>query len=118
MSVDEIFARNVATPELQETAFPPHKIAGNVGTNILASFLIVAPDGNILINSSFEDNVPLIEASVEKLGFRFADTKILLGGHAHTDHMEELTGAQTMAMDADVLALPIRSTGFCMMATR
>jgi metallo-beta-lactamase class B len=94
--------------------FPPYKIIGNgyyVGTKGLASFLITTPEGNILINSDFERTVPAIRASVEKLGFRFRDTKILLGSHAHNDHMEgdamvkELTGALVMAMAEDVQAL-------------
>ena len=94
--------------------FPPYKIIGNVyyvGTKGLANFLITTPDGNILINSDFERNVPTIRASVEKLGFRFRDTKILLGSHAHGDHMEgdamvkELTGARVMAMAEDVPTL-------------
>src|SRR4051812_10136561 len=70
-------------------AFPPHKIAGNlyyVGTNYLASYLITTPDGLILINSDFEESVPLIRAAVEKLGFKFTDIKILLLSHAHDDH--------------------------------
>jgi metallo-beta-lactamase class B len=111
---DDLFRRNVGTKEQQGKPFPPHKIAGNlyyVGSETLASFLIVTPAGNILINSDFEATVPLIRASVEKLGFRFADTKVLLGSHAHADHMEgdamvkELTGAQVMAMAEDVPAL-------------
>jgi len=94
--------------------FPPYKIIGNVyyvGTKGLANFLITTSDGNILINSDFERNIPTIRASVEKLGFRFQDTKILLGSHAHGDHMEgdalvkELTGARVMAMAEDVPAL-------------
>jgi metallo-beta-lactamase class B len=94
--------------------FSPYKIVGNVyyvGTKGLASFLITTPSGNILINSDFERNVPTIRESVEKLGFRFGDTKILLGSHAHNDHMEgdamvkELTGARVMAMAEDVPAL-------------
>jgi metallo-beta-lactamase class B len=91
--------------------FPPHHIAGNlyyVGSEDLASYLIVTPQGNILINSSFEENVPLIEKSVAQLGFRFADIKILLISHAHSDHcagaalVKKLTGAQYFVMDADV----------------
>ena len=94
--------------------FPPYKVIGNVyyvGTKGLANFLITTPDGNILINSDFERNVPTIRASVEKLGFSFRDTKILLGSHAHGDHMagdamvKELTGALVMAMAEDVPAL-------------
>ena len=91
--------------------FPPHKIADNlyyVGSKGLASYLITTPQGNILINSSLEASVPLIQASVEKLGFKFSDTKILLISHAHWDHdagsaaVKKLTGAQYMVMDADV----------------
>src|SRR3954469_7450703 len=98
-----ILARNMGTREDQESQFPPHKIIGNiyyVGTRTLSSFLIVTPQGNILLDSTYERNVPVIQKSVEQLGFKFTDTKILLGNHAHGDHMEgdalvkQLTGAQ------------------------
>jgi len=91
--------------------FPAHKVIGNiyyVGSAELATFLITTPQGHILINSDFEATVPVIRASVEKLGFKFTDIKILLGSHAHGDHMEgdamvkELTGARVMAMEQDV----------------
>ena len=55
--------------------------------------------------------MPQIRASVEKLGFKFTDIKILLGSHAHGDHMEgdalvkELTAAQVMVMDQDIPAI-------------
>ena len=107
----ELFQRNVGSPEDQSSQFPPHKIMGNiyyVGTVSLSSFLIVTPQGDILINSTFERNVPVIQKSVEQLGFKFSDVKILLGSHAHADHMEgdaavkQLTGAQVMAMAEDV----------------
>src|SRR5262249_47402429 len=81
------------------------------GSEQLASFLITTPEGHILINSDFEQTVPVIRAAVEKLGFKFSDIKILLGSHAHGDHMEgdalfkELTGARVMAMQQDVPAL-------------
>ena len=109
-----ILARNMGTPEDQTAQFPPHKIIGNlyyVGTRTLSSFIIVTPQGNILINSTYERNVQTIEKSVEQLGFKFSDIKILLGTHAHIDHQEgdalvkQLTGAQTMAMAEDVPAL-------------
>ena len=57
-----------------------------MGTKTLTSFLIVTPQGNIIINSTYERNVPVIQKSVEQLGFKFSDTKILLGNHAHGDH--------------------------------
>ena len=93
------------------TPFPPHKIAGNlyyVGSKDLASYLIVTPKGDILINSSLEASVPLIKKSVEKLGFKFADIKILLISHAHFDHdagsaeIIRQTGAKYMVMEGDV----------------
>jgi len=109
-----ILARNMGTPEDQEAQFPPHKIIGNiyyVGTRTLSSFLVVTPQGNILINSTYERNVPTIQKSVQQLGFKFSDIKILLGTHAHGDHQEgdamvkQLTGAQVMAMAEDIPAL-------------
>src|SRR5437762_4921994 len=109
-----ILTRNMGTPEDQTTQFPPHKIIGNiyyVGTRTLSSFLIVTPQGNILIDSTYERNVPTIQKSVEQLGFKFSYTKILLGTHAHGDHQEgdamvqQVTGAQVMAMTEDVPAL-------------
>ena len=63
--------------------FPPHKVMDNmyyVGTKELASFLFVTPAGNILMNSNYEASVPVIKANVEKLGFKFSDTKILIAG--------------------------------------
>ncbi len=94
--------------------FPAHKIVGNVyfvGSEQLGSFLITTPAGHILINSDYEETIPVIRASVEKLGFKFSDIKILLGSHAHPDHMsgdalfKELTGARVMVMEQDVPAL-------------
>ena len=106
-----ILARNMGTPEDQTTQFTPHKIIGNiyyVGTKTLSSFLIVTPEGNILIDSTYERNVPTIAKSVADLGFKFSDVKILLGNHAHGDHQEgdalvkQMTGAQVTAMAEDV----------------
>jgi metallo-beta-lactamase class B len=114
MTPEELSRLTLGTPELQRKAFPPHKIIGNiyyVGTEIQAAFLIATPAGLVLINTNFEETVPLLRQAVEKLGFRFADIKIVLGSHAHGDHMEgdalvkELTGARVMAMEQDVPAL-------------
>jgi metallo-beta-lactamase class B len=116
----ELFNRNIGTKEQQTKQFPPHKIIGNmyyVGTETLGSFLVVTPAGNILIDSTYEVNVPVIRKSIEDLGFKFSDTKILLGSHAHADHQEgdamvkELTGAQVMAMAEDVPALQAMKPG-------
>lgn len=109
-----VFARNMGTKEEQVTQFPPHKIIDKVyyvGTTTLSAFLIATPQGNILMNTTFERNVRTIQKSVEQLGFKFSDTKFILGNHAHNDHMEgdalakELTGAQVVVMAEDVPAL-------------
>jgi metallo-beta-lactamase class B len=97
-------------PEWTEP-FPPFRIAGNlyyVGSRGLANYLVATPQGHILINSGLEANVPLLRASLEALGFRFGDIRILLISHAHWDHdaagatLRRLTGAKYMVMDADV----------------
>jgi metallo-beta-lactamase class B len=91
--------------------FPAFRIAGNlyyVGTADLAVYLIHTPQGNILINSNFEEDVPLIKKSVAQLGFKYSDIKIILISHAHGDHdaavgvIKKETGARLMVMDADV----------------
>src|SRR5258706_9314249 len=107
----------VATSALSQNSpdwtspFPPFRIADNlyyVGSKGLANYLITTPQGHILINSDLEANVPLIRASVEKLGFKFTDIRILLISHAHWDHdagsalIKQITGARYMVMDADV----------------
>jgi metallo-beta-lactamase class B len=115
-----ILARNMGTEEDQTTPFTPHKIIGNiyyVGTRTLSSFLITTPDGHILMNTTYERNVPGIQKSVEQLGFKFADVKIILGNHAHRDHMEgdalvkERTGARVMALQEDVPPLEAMKVG-------
>jgi metallo-beta-lactamase class B len=115
-----ILARNMGTEADRITAFPPHRIIGNiyyVGTNTLSSFLIATPQGNILIDSTYERNVPTIAKSVGDLGFKFSDVKILLGNHAHGDHQEgdalvkQMTGAQVMAMAEDVALLQAMKPG-------
>ena len=94
--------------------FPPFRIAGNlyyVGSEDLASYLIVTPQGNILINSNLASSPPQIRHSIEELGFRFSDTKILLISHAHYDHcagsaeVKKLTGAKYFVMEGDVAAV-------------
>ena len=115
-----ILARNMGTEADQTSQFPPHKVIGNiyyVGTRTLSSYLITTPQGHILINSTYERNVPVIQKSVADLGFRFSDIKMLLGTHAHGDHQEgdaavkAATGAQVIAMEQDVPALQAMKPG-------
>jgi len=106
-----LFTNNTTTQNDWTEPFPAFRIAGNlyyVGSKGLASYLVTTPQGHILINSDLEANVPLLRTSVESLGFKFNDIKILLISHAHWDHdagsalIKEQTGAQYMVMDGDV----------------
>jgi metallo-beta-lactamase class B len=92
----------------------PFRIAGNiyyVGASDLTSFLIATPKGHILIDGGFEETAPLIRASIEKLGFRLSDVKVLLNSHAHLDHagglleLKQASGATFHAMPEDVAQL-------------
>jgi metallo-beta-lactamase class B len=103
--------RAQTTPPEWTTPIAPFRIAGNlyyVGSRDLASYLVVTPAGNILINSSLESSPALIKKSIEQLGFKYGNTKILLISHAHFDHdagsarVVSDTGAKYMVMDGDV----------------
>jgi metallo-beta-lactamase class B len=108
-------AQTVEDRTQDKVAFPAHKIIGNlyyVGTGTLNSYLITTPQGHVLINTNFEDTIPLLKASIEKLGFKMTDIKLILGSHAHGDHQQgdatvkEMTGEATVvAMEQDVAAL-------------
>lgn len=92
------------------TPFPAFRIAGNlyyVGTADLAAYLVHTPQGNILVNTNFVEDVPALRASIEQLGFKYGDTRIVLISHAHDDHagglgvVQKQTGAQVMVMQED-----------------
>jgi metallo-beta-lactamase class B len=89
---------------------PPRRLVGNiyyVGASGVSSFLITTPAGHILLDTGFEDTVPVIRRGVEQLGFKLADIKIMLSSHAHIDHtgghalMKKLTGARVVASAGD-----------------
>ena len=90
--------------------YTPFRIVGNVyyvGTYDLACYLIVTPKGNILINTGLAASASMIKENIEALGFKFADTKVLLTTQAHYDHVgamaaiKKLTGAEMIVDDKD-----------------
>lgn len=98
-------------PEEWSKSYEPFRIAGNlyyVGTYDLASYLVVTNKGNILINTGLADSYHQIKSNIEKLGFKFKDTKILLLTQAHFDHMGAMaeikaeTGAKLYADEAEL----------------
>ena len=90
--------------------FPPFRMIGNifwVGSYDLSTYLITTAQGNILINTGVGDTSKQIKASVEQLGFKLTDTKILTATHGHFDHvaglaeLKRMTGARIVASEAD-----------------
>jgi metallo-beta-lactamase class B len=97
-------------PPSWTTQVVPFRIADNlyyVGSQELASYLVVTPQGDILINANLDTSPPQLRASMESLGFHWTDIKILLNNQAHFDHMAGAaevireTHAQNMVMDGD-----------------
>jgi metallo-beta-lactamase class B len=111
-SDEEILSRSVnPSREQQFEPWPAHQIVGNiyyVGTRNLGSFLVVTDEGHVLINTSYEETLPLLRESIESLGFRVEDIRIILGSQAHPDHMtgnalmKDWTGAEVMVMEEDI----------------
>jgi metallo-beta-lactamase class B len=102
---------HAATDPGETTPIAPFQIADNlyyVGSQDLASYLVVTPKGNILINANLATSPRQIRSSIEKLGFHWEDTKILLNSQAHSDHMAGAaeiireTHTKNMVMDGDV----------------
>jgi metallo-beta-lactamase class B len=100
--------------------FPGFKITGilrYVGTADLAIYLVATPQGNILINANYPQDLPLLRKRIDSLGFKYADTKILLISHAHGDHnaaagqIQKETGARVMVMAQDVAAVESTARG-------
>ena len=93
----------------EEPAEPAHIVGPIyfVGTKGLCSWLIKTSGGFILMNTCMPGSGPMIEASIKKLGFKPEDVKLLLVGHAHTDHagghayIKRVTGAEVAILDAE-----------------
>ena len=94
--------------------FPAYRVIGNiyyVGADDITSYLIVTPKGDIILNSGYEDTPSLIRVSVEKLGFKITDVKILLNNQAHYDHvagqvaLQKMTGAKIYSSEREVSVL-------------
>src|SRR3982750_3669736 len=103
------------TPSAQQNAegtrpFPPFRIVGNiywVGSYDLSTYLITTPQGNILINTGVGDTAQHIAKSIEQLGFKLSDTRILTATHGHYDHvagmaaLKRMTGARLIVSEPD-----------------
>ena len=115
--IHQVWAQKITEPKGNpqwSQPYPPFRVAGNlyyVGTYDLACYLIVTPEGNILINTGLAASASQIRDNIKALGFKLSDTKILLTTQAHYDHVAALaeikkqTGARLMADEKDVAAL-------------
>lgn len=97
-----------------KTPVPPRQLVANiyyVGASGVSSFLITTPQGHFLLDTGFEETVPLIARGVEQLGFKVSDIKFILSSHTHIDHtgghaaMQKLTGATIVASAGDARIL-------------
>jgi metallo-beta-lactamase class B len=92
----------------------PFRVIGNihyVGAAGVSSFLIVTPEGSILLDGALPETVPQITRHIASQGARMSDVKYLLNSHAHFDHagglaeLKKLTGASLVASSGDAPTL-------------
>jgi len=102
------FSRNMNQP------VEPFHIIGNIyylGASDITSYLIVTPAGDILLDGGFVETAPMIEANIQKLGFKLSDVKYILSSHEHLDHaggiseLQRATGAKFVALEQEVPGL-------------
>ena len=95
-------------------SYPAFRIAGNlfyVGTADLACYLLTTTEGHILINTGLASSAVQIRRSIESLGFRYRDIRILLTTQAHYDHVGAIetirrkTGAKVVVNEAELLVV-------------
>jgi metallo-beta-lactamase class B len=73
-----------------------------------ASYLITGSDGHMIVDTAYDESVPIMVDNIRKLGFDPEDVKLIIGTHAHSDHvdghtrMKEMTGATILASAPDV----------------
>lgn len=98
-----------------EQPFPGFRIVGNtyyVGTYDLGCYLIDTGAGLILVNSGVTGSYVTMKASIESLGFKTSDIKVITATHGHFDHVGDLAafqkdapGATTYMSERDAPAL-------------
>jgi metallo-beta-lactamase class B len=101
-------------PRMGSQPVDPYKVIGNiyyVGSIDVSSHIIVTKQGLILIDTGTKEMVPIVQSSIQKLGHRLSDVKIILSSHAHWDHVEghaamkQATGARIMALGEDAASI-------------
>ena len=89
----------------------PFRLAGNIyyiGCRRESSHLIDTGAGLILIDTGSDDKYEALTESIQMLGFRVADIKMILHSHGHYDHsgasakLAQVSGAETYVHEKDV----------------
>jgi metallo-beta-lactamase class B len=90
----------------QDARADPHHIAGNlyfVGAPDVTSFLLLGPEGSVLIGAGFEGTAHKIIDNIEQLGFDIKDVRALLATGPHIDEagglaeLQKASGAELWA---------------------
>lgn len=98
----------------------PFRIADDlyyVGTADLASYLIVDPEGMILLDGGLDASAPLILDNIRTLGFDPKRVRYLINSQAHNDHagglaaLKDATGAKLLASAPDAALLERGGSG-------
>ena len=86
----------------------PFQIFGNsyyVGVEGLSAVLITTEEGLILIDGALPQSAAFIDRNIRQLGFRTGDIRLILGSHAHFDHVGGIAALQR-ASGATVISSP------------
>jgi metallo-beta-lactamase class B len=87
----------------------PFRVFGNtyyVGPRGVSSVLVTSDAGHVLLDGGLPESVPAIVSSIQRLGFRIEDVKVILNSHVHYDHaggigeLQRLSGATVAARAA------------------
>ncbi len=95
--------------------FPPFRILDNLyyaGSRKYSCHLLDTGDGLILIDTGYAEDADRVIESVNLLGFRIKDVKIILHSHGHLDHtgasvkIARMSGAKTFLSKKDQRCVP------------
>ena len=109
-----LFAQETARVRIPQEPFAAFRVIGTihyVGSTNAGAFLISTPEGHILLDTGYPKTEAWVRTSIEQLGFRLTDIKLILNTHAHSDHVgghaqfKEWTGAKILTSQADAPVL-------------
>ena len=74
-----------------------------VGHSEVGSFLIVTPEGHILLDTTSTAEVNWMVENVVKAGFHLSDIKYIINSHPHEEHIGGLAALQKLLPDAKII---------------